>query len=230
MSSPALSDYDRDVVSPGAPQWLGDRIQRKVAAAATDHIVRLPRAPVIPPPREVLAGPTAPVDLDVPLAEDEHRPRKVRRRSLDPDMLPPPPIDLRHERHTQMVQRWVIAAALVVLGTFVVVALLGGFDRRLRADAPSQGPVSASEPGTNAQEQTLVARPLLRLPAQNRSNLVNQPIPLGMTPLDRSLGGGKHVPGYSVVQSLPPPSCCRVHSDLLSIVNFRNVAVTPCYT
>jgi hypothetical protein len=193
MSAPALFDYDGDDVSPSAPPWLRQRARGKVESPVAELVDRLPGAPHFQRWSEAPVPP--PVDLDAPSLEDEEYLRKVLlRRSLDPEPLPPPPIDLRREQRTQQAQRWFIAAALIVPAMFIAVVMLGGLDRNTGTSAPPKSTVTSSLVGASAPKQTLAAQPLLRLPAQNRSNLMNRPTPLG-------IGVTQAVPGASVVVS-----------------------------
>ena len=190
MSAAAPFSYDHDEALRYAPPWARSRSTREADKPTAERIDHPSPSLVTPSLARQAEGPTqgpGPVDLDVNSVEDEEVLRNImRRRSLDPQPMPPPPIDLREERRIYLFRLFGLPVAFSALTAYLFVTLLGGIEQKAGASLWSRAF------GVAVQNQPVSATPRLRLPAQNRSSFANRQIPLG-------IGVTASMPGASVV-------------------------------
>jgi hypothetical protein len=200
MNAPATFDHDRKDASRYAPPWARGHEALEAAEAAAERVARSAPAPRFQAgPGESPSEWPRPVDFDAgPNANAAVLRNHALRRSLEPRQMPPPPIDMREQRRARLFRRLGVPVIFSALAAFVIVMLLGGLDQKITIEEVSKaGAKLWSRVLDVVAQQRPVAvavaeRPLLRLPAQNRSNVVNRPIPLG-------IGVTAPAPGASVL-------------------------------
>jgi hypothetical protein len=204
MSAPVGHYATVDDVTLYAPPWARERVQAAAAPAAgpddapslsppaAEHRQHRPRMPM------GIGGPNLELPLRLrtasPFTGDVAMTELRRRLSLDPEIVPEPPVWAGHDPRGRAVLRWSFALMSGVIAAFGVVLLDpqgsdGGRSKDAAAmrAAPAPAAAPAAPPSRTGPAIVAPASPA-RLVVERRRAFANEPLPLGLA-LSGASGG-----------------------------------------